>query len=193
MKKSIKELKSQQEDSVRFGIIDILQIIGGLIFLNAFLSWWFTSTSTWGYKGKWVDPGYLKLRVTNNYVNLTIDELSLYNGSDPKLPVYIGINGKVFDVSRSRGVYGPKGTYGFFSGKDAARAFVTGCFSKEDEFTYDLRGLDPDEAMHDIEGWQTFFESSSKYWYVGIVQHEELSGEPPAACEHVKFPTYYNH
>lgn len=156
MKKSTKELKSQQEDSVKFGIIDVLQIIGGLIFLNAFLSWWFTSTSTWGYKGKWVDPGYLKLRVTNNYVNLTIDELSLYNGSDSKLPVYIGINGKVYDVSRSRGTYGPKGTYGFFSGKDAARAFVTGCFSKEDEFTYDLRGLDPDEAMHDIEGWQTF-------------------------------------
>ncbi|CUM47112.1 uncharacterized protein AC631_03495 [Debaryomyces fabryi] len=193
MKKSTRGLKSQQHDNVKFGIIDILQIIGGLIFLNAFLSWWFTSTSTWGYKGKWIDSEYLKLRITNNYVNLTIDELSLYNGSDPKLPVYIGINGKVYDVSRSRGVYGPEGTYGFFSGKDAARAFVTGCFSKQDEFTYDLRGLDPDEAMHDIESWQRFFETNSKYWYVGIVQHEDLVGEPPSPCDHMKFPTYYNH
>lgn len=193
MKKPVKEPKSQKEDSVKFSIIDILQIVGGLIFLNAFLSWWFTSTSTWGYKGKWIDPGYLKLRATNNYVNLTIDELSLYNGSDPNLSVYIGINGKVYDVSRSRALYGPKGTYGFFSGKDAARAFVTGCFSKEDEFTYDLRGLDSDEALHDIKGWQKFFETSPKYWYVGTVQHEEFVGEPPAPCDHVKFPSYYNH
>lgn len=193
MKRKINKLNTEANENARFSLIDILRIIGGLLFLNAFLSWWFTSTSTWGYKGKWIDSGYLKLRITNNYVNMSLDELSLYNGTDPNLPIYIGLNGKVYDVSRSRAVYGPKGTYGFFSGKDGARAFVTGCFNKEDEFTYDLRELDPDEAIHDIKEWQRFFESSPKYWYAGTVQHEELVGEPPAPCDHVKFPTYYNH
>src|SRR5205814_8845195 len=43
-------------------------------------------------------------------------------------------------LSVNRRMYGPGGGYGFFSGKDAARAFVTGCF-KED-LTHDIRGLD---------------------------------------------------
>ena len=63
-----------------FTLIDIVRVVGGLLFLNAFFSWWFTSTSTWGYNGKWINTQYLKHRLTNNYVNLTIDELALYNG-----------------------------------------------------------------------------------------------------------------
>ena len=51
------------------------------------------------------------------------------------------MSGDVYDVSVNRRMYGPGGGYGFFSGKDAARAFVTGCF-KED-LTHDIRGLDP--------------------------------------------------
>lgn len=51
------------------------------------------------------------------------------------------VSGDVYDVSANRRIYGPGGGYGFFAGKDAARAFVTGCF-KED-LTHDIRGLDP--------------------------------------------------
>jgi len=47
----------------------------------------------------------------------------------------------VYDVSANRRVYGPGGGYGFFAGKDAARAFVTGCFKTD--LTHDIRGLDP--------------------------------------------------
>lgn len=185
--------RNDHDKEARFGIIDILRVIGGLLLLNAFLSWWFTSTSTWGYNGKWIDPRYIKLRSLNTYVNLTMDELSLYNGSDRSLPIYVGLYGKVYDVTRSRAIYGPSGPYGFFSGKDSARAFVTGCFNKPDEFTYDLRGLDLKETMHDIEEWQRFYENSPKYWYAGIVQHQELTDDPPSPCDHVKFPGYYVH
>lgn len=58
----------------------------------------------------------------------------------PGLPIYIAINGSVFDVSASPQTYGPGGGYGFFSGKDAARAFVSGCF--REDLTWDLRGLE---------------------------------------------------
>lgn len=44
-------------------------------------------------------------------------------------------------MSANRRMYGPGGGYGFFSGKDAARAFVTGCF--QEDLTHDIRGLDP--------------------------------------------------
>lgn len=66
----------------------------------------------------------------------------------------------MFDVSASPHTYGPGGAYSFFSGKDAARAFASGCF-KED-LTWDLRGLeemfitgkdkeDDDKEMAEIE------------------------------------------
>ena len=38
------------------------------------------------------------------------------------------------------GSYGPGGSYHFFAGRDAARAFVTGCF--ESDLTPDLRGVE---------------------------------------------------
>lgn len=181
-------MKGDGSNSERFGIIDILRIVGGLLFLNALLSYWFTSSSTWGYDGKWLEPRFIALIVTQGYKTLTIDELSLYNGTDPSLPILIGVNGKVYDVTRSGHIYGKNGPYNFFSGKDAARAFSTGCFNKPDEFTYDLRGLDMDEALKDISHWQRFFENSQKYWYVGEVTHDPIIGEPPAPCEHMKFP-----
>lgn len=174
--------------SSSFSILDILRVVAGLLFFNAFASWWFTSSSTWGYDGKWIDPRFLKFKVAGKPLHFSLEDLALYNGSDPALPIYIAINGSVYDVSASPKIYGPKGPYRFFSGRDAARAFVTGCFQKEDEFTYDLRGIDPEEAAHDIRSWQQYYETSRKYWSVGTVDHKPLTGDPPAPCVHVKYP-----
>lgn len=173
-----------------FTLVDILRFISGLLLLNAFASWWFTSSSTWGYNGKWINPRYLSHIVTGNMVNLTLDELASYKGEDPNLPIYIAINGSVYDVTCAPEIYGPKGPYRFFSGRDSARAFVTGCFQNPEEFTYDLRGLDLEEAATDIRNWQRYFEKSSRYWYVGSVEHEPLAGEPPAPCKHNKYPNH---
>ncbi|KAG5455458.1 MAG: hypothetical protein BJ554DRAFT_5121, partial [Olpidium bornovanus] len=48
-------------------------------------------------------------------------------------------SGVVYDVTSGRSHYGPKGGYRHFAGRDAARAFVTGCF--ETHRTHDLRGF----------------------------------------------------
>ncbi|GEQ67070.1 hypothetical protein JCM33374_g733 [Metschnikowia sp. JCM 33374] len=171
-----------------FNIVDIARVLAGILLLNAVASWWFTSSPTWGYSGKWINQRYLKHRIFGSHVTLTIQELSLRNGSDENLPIYIAIDGRVYDVTASRHIYGPQGPYSFFSGKDASRAFVTGCFRKADEFTYDLRGLDPEEAKADIQSWQDYFEKSSKYWCVGTVIHDPLTGDPPEPCDHKKYP-----
>ena len=82
---------------------------------------------------------------------LTDAEISLYNGTSPTLPIYLALNGTIYDVSASPHIYGPGGSYHFFAGRDATRAFVTGCFDQD--LTPDLRGveemyvpLDLDEA-----------------------------------------------
>ncbi|KAK7683007.1 hypothetical protein QCA50_014040 [Cerrena zonata] len=156
--------KHTLKDSL-FGIIDIVRVIGGLLLLNAFLSWWFTSSSTWGYK-----------------------ELALYNGTDQNLPIYLAINGKVYDVTNGRAFYGPPATYSSFSGKDSARAFVTGCIKSPEQYTHDLRGIEPTKAAKHIADWQKYYDESDKYWYVGTVHHEELTGEPPAPCKGAPYP-----
>ena len=46
----------------------------------------------------------------------------------------------MFDVTEGRRIYGPGGYYSFFSGKDASRAYVTGCF--QTHLTYDVRDFD---------------------------------------------------
>ena len=71
---------------------------------------------------------------------LSDDELLRYNGTDRDLPIYLALNGTVYDVSASPHIYGPGGSYHFFAGRDATRAFVTGCFAED--LTADLRGVE---------------------------------------------------
>ncbi|KAJ8097020.1 cytochrome b5-like heme/steroid binding domain-containing protein [Lipomyces tetrasporus] len=107
--------------------------------------------------------------------------LALYDGSNPDLPIYVGLNGSVYDVTENGRTYGPGGPYHHFAGRDAARAFVTGCFTTD--LTHDLRGLDPVAADKDIAGWKDFFEKSARYWYVGDVFHPAITGPPPGECQ----------
>lgn len=71
---------------------------------------------------------------------LTDAELSLYNGTSPTLPIYLALNSSIYDVSASPHIYGPGGSYHFFAGRDATRAFVTGCF--DEDLVPDLRGVE---------------------------------------------------
>lgn len=73
-------------------------------------------------------------------MNLTPSQLALYDGSDPSLPIYLALNGTIIDVSSNPGIYGPGGGYHFFVGKDATRAFVTGCF--QEDLTGDMTGVE---------------------------------------------------
>ena len=60
----------------------------------------------------------------------TQSQLSLYDGSNPSQPIYLAILGKIFDVSRAPEHYSQEGGYGFFSGRDGSRAFITGQFNE---------------------------------------------------------------
>lgn len=70
----------------------------------------------------------------------------------------------MFDVTPGRWVYGPRGSYHFFAGRDASRAYVTGCF--ETHLTHDLRGLSVEEVQQ-IAMWQTFFDEHPRYAHIG--------------------------
>ncbi|RAL05464.1 putative heme/steroid binding domain protein [Aspergillus ibericus CBS 121593] len=186
-------------------ILDILRVLATLIIATLGLSYYMTGSESvlFGYR-----PWFTRLPVVLRYIQgpllLTPTELSLYNGTDPTLPIYLSVNGTIFDVSANPLVYGAGGHYNFFTGRDATRAFVTGCF-KED-LTPDMRGVeemfipidDPEEEkmlssgerkkrreqdlriarqriQTQVAHWEGFFRGHKKYFEVGkVVGLEEV-------------------
>lgn len=51
----------------------------------------------------------------------SIDQLTEFDGSDPEKPIYIGMDGLVYDVSEGRKFYEPEGSYHFLAGKDSSK------------------------------------------------------------------------
>eukprot|EP00198_Chlamydomonas_reinhardtii_P006359 XP_001695695.1 predicted protein [Chlamydomonas reinhardtii] len=58
------------------------------------------------------------------------EALKLYDGKK-NAPMYLAILGSVFDVTKGRKKYDGEKGYGFFIGKDATRAFITGDFKND--------------------------------------------------------------
>ncbi|XP_073273033.1 membrane-associated progesterone-binding protein 4-like [Primulina huaijiensis] len=77
----------------------------------------------------------------------TVEYLASYNGTDPGLPILLGILRSVFDVTKGRDPYGAGGGYNQFSGRDASRAFVSGNFTGEG-LTDTLHGLACTEVIY---------------------------------------------
>lgn len=155
----IKNVADTAPAQTKFSVLDALRILGGLLILSAGMSYMATSgdSMTWGYNPWWTRAREWSALIKGE-VHLTDTELLQYDGTDPTKPIYVALNGTIYDVSANPRTYGPGGSYHFFAGRDAARAFLTGCF-QEDQ-TPDLRGvelmympMDPEEkAAQNGEG-----------------------------------------
>lgn len=94
-------------------------------------------------------------------LQLTENELKQYDGTNAEKPIYLAVNGTIFDVSVSPTFYGPGGHYrklidrrvsvedsltitDHFTGRDASRAWVSQCWEGDDQLTWRMEGL---EAM----------------------------------------------
>lgn len=69
-------------------------------------------------------------------LKLTEEELKKYTGAEEGEPIYLAIDGVIFDVSASPAFYGPGGHYHHFVGRDATRAWITECWDEEEQFTW---------------------------------------------------------
>ncbi|KAJ1957592.1 Dihydrodipicolinate synthase [Linderina pennispora] len=101
--------------------------------------------------------------------DFTPRELSEFDGRDENTPLYMAVNGTVYDVSNGRSFYGPGGPYANFAGRDASRGLALGSFDKStltdlDAPLDDLKGLDKTE-VESLNEWATFF--AGKYLPVG--------------------------
>jgi predicted heme/steroid binding protein len=197
-------------------LLDVLRILSTLALTALALSYYLTAGSSlfFNYPRPWFTrPALLKSYLSGPLL-VTPTQLLKYDGTDPSLPIYLAINGTVFDVSRH--TYGPGGSYNFFAGRDATRAFVTGCFAEDR--TGDLRGVeemyipvedDPGEQISsgerkkraererraakrmvrdEVRKWESFYQKSEKYFEVGkVVSGDKGIGDvPPELCEDAK-------
>ncbi|KAL6751547.1 cytochrome b5-like heme/steroid binding domain-containing protein [Haematococcus lacustris] len=94
----------------------------------------------------------------------TPETLALYNGVGA--PLYLGILGEVYDVTKGKTHYGPGQGYHHFVGKDASRAFVTGDFKYG--LTDDVAGLSPEHCAGLLH-WRDFYRNHSTYALKGRV------------------------
>ena len=90
--------------------------------------------------------------------NFTAEQLKAFDGTkDEKTgedrPVYLSVNGKVFDVTDGKDFYGPEGPYANFAGRECGVALAKMSF--DTEHLDDLEGcnnLSPSEK-NELEGW----------------------------------------
>ena len=111
---------------------------------------------------------------------ITLNELAAHGHSGPLKPVWLGILGRVYDVNKGAShYYGPNGGYNFFSGRDGAKAFVTGQFDEEG-LTDDVEDLTPMQ-LGEIDSWIQFYDK--EYTFVGklIGRYYNRDGSPTKA------------
>jgi len=191
---------AKAEDDV-FSFLDVLRTSIFLLLTCMAVSWLINRDVSWGLQR----PDFMRYDVIKTWISgpqqFTDADLAAYDGTDPEKPIYLAINGTIYDVSNGRKHYGPKGSYHYFAGADASRGFVTNCF-KEDR-TPDMRGVEemfipldnPEidslytsgqlkslkeqerrkakEQVHQaLKHWVDFFENSKKYTKIGTVKRK---------------------
>jgi predicted heme/steroid binding protein len=72
----------------------------------------------------------LQSLIQDNGVYVDVEELMENDGSDGR-PIWLAVKSRVYDVSAGAKFYGVGRRYHIFVGKDATRAFTTGCLKTE--------------------------------------------------------------
>ncbi|KAB7498468.1 Membrane-associated progesterone receptor component 2 [Armadillidium nasatum] len=96
--------------------------------------------------------------------DMTLEQLRKYDGTDEIGRVCMGVNGKVFDVTRGKHFYGPGGPYSAFAGRDASRALATFSVNDVKDSYDDLSDLSSLQ-MDSVKEWEMQF--LEKYDYIG--------------------------
>lgn len=165
--------KEEPDEPVNITLWDLIKFLVILTAIVMGSGFFITGDPFWDYQGKW---RRIATYLPKHEALFTEAGLAKFDGSDPTKPLYVAIDGIVYDVSSNRRTYGPGGSYGFMSGRDAARAFGTGCFKEHQ--THDLRGLDEDE-QRGVEHWKKFFANHKDYRKIGRVVHPPIDPASP--------------
>ncbi|KZW04418.1 cytochrome b5 [Exidia glandulosa HHB12029] len=160
-------------EPVEIGLSHVLKFLVFVLLAVTLSGKFVTGSYKWGYEGKWSN---IKTYFPSQMTVFSERRLAQFDGTYESKPIYLAIDGDVFDVSASRHTYGPGGSYHIMAGKDMARAFGTGCFKEHQ--THDTRGMSEQE-LASLAHWKKFFAGHQKYFKVGRVVHEPIDPASP--------------
>lgn len=109
-------------------------------------------------------------------LSLMAEELAEFDGrllpdSSDRAPLLLAVRGRIYDVTAGAAFYGPGRSYHKLVGKDATRAFCTGCL-EPDCLIASTTGLS-ESQLKEAARWIELYEHHDKYKLVGQVR------EPP--------------
>jgi len=154
------------------GMLGILKFLVYLLIFTALAGKFVTGSYTWEYQSKWTQ---LKTYWPTNQRLFSERLLAEYDGRVIGRPIYLAIDGDVYDVSKGA-AYQPGGSYAILAGVDAARAFGTGCFKTHR--TYDTRGM-TEKELQSLAHWKNFYAEHKDYLKIGRVSHVPIDPASP--------------
>ena len=108
-------------------------------------------------------------------IALTAEELAEYDGrpigddaDGERRPLFLAVLGRIYDVSAGKAFYGPGRTYHKLVGRDASRAFCTGCLD-DACLIPSLDGLSEAQRAEAYK-WAELYEHHDKYKLVGSLR-----------------------
>lgn len=155
-----------------------------VLVISAVLTYLVANTVSSSQPASQKHTGAAKPKGNGKGVLLTAEELAKHDGSDPNIPIYIVVLGRIYNVEKGRRHYAPGSGYNVFAGRDSSPSFVTGAFSRE-EATDDVSALSPEEIMG-VKEWMEFYRKD--YTYVGrlIGRYYDQDGKPTEALKEAK-------
>ncbi|OMJ17503.1 Cytochrome P450 regulator dap1 [Smittium culicis] len=173
-----------QQSMAVFSVKMFFKTAFSLFLLSVSASYLLTDSFLWGYQSNLTN---YRNYIPRKQIELTVSELREYDGRDSAKPLYLSIDGLVYDVSLGAHWYGRHGSYSIFGGRVTDRAFATNCLGQEDQLTNDLRSLN-DEELANLNGWKSFFKHHQTYHKVGKLKGPtyDINKSPPPPCKKPK-------
>ena len=118
------------------------------------------AASFYFYRGRSVEESKITVELPKRDI-WTIEQLQEFNGDDETKPIILGIEGKVYDVSKGKDYYGKDGGYHGLAGKDSTRLLAKNLLNEKKDNGEPLTDTEKDQ----LKQWKEFFEK--KYPVVG--------------------------
>lgn len=117
-----KQLESEKEERIKAGrplpsdlpapwtIWSFIKPLILLLLFTPVFGQFLTGSPAFGYEPQ-IRKAWRAYGPKKSFQEFTPVQLAAFDGSDPKKPIYLAIDGDVYDVSSSARIYGPEGSY----------------------------------------------------------------------------------
>ncbi|KAJ5925867.1 hypothetical protein N7454_007377 [Penicillium verhagenii] len=163
------------EEDRGISVLDIVRVLATVVLATFGISYYITNGESMLFGSRpWFTRWPVVKQFINGPVSLTPAQLSLYDGSDESRPIYLAVNGSIFDVSANPGCFKDDLTPDlsgveemFLPVEDVEHETLTSA-EKKVRREREMRHAKA-EIAKTVARWEGFFGNSKKYFRAGKV------------------------